>query len=131
MADVLSISFEPTTSSDGVNGELTFGGTDPNKYAGPITYTPITNASPSSYYWGYNQSIIYGGTTILSNGAGITDSGTFLILIASNAFDAYQKASGGVIDNDSGLLRITSSQYDGLQNLYFVISGVCDQCFTF
>jgi hypothetical protein len=36
-------------------------------------------------YWGINESITYGSTTILSETAGIVDTGTTLILIASGA----------------------------------------------
>lgn len=36
---VVGISFEPTTSKDVTNGELTFGGTDCTKYTGTIAYT--------------------------------------------------------------------------------------------
>ena len=36
--EVLGISFEPTTSLSAVNGELTFGGVDTQKFTGAITY---------------------------------------------------------------------------------------------
>lgn len=36
---VVGISFEPTTSSEVTNGELTFGGIDPAKYTSTIAYT--------------------------------------------------------------------------------------------
>jgi cathepsin E len=107
------------------NGELTFGGTDSSKYTGSITYTPITSTSPANEYWGINQSINYGSTHILSTTAGIVDTGTTLILIASNAFSAYQSATGAVMDSSTGLLKITAAQYSALKNLNFVIGGVC------
>ena len=37
-SDLVSVSFEPTTSEPNKNGELTFGGTDSTKYTGSITY---------------------------------------------------------------------------------------------
>jgi len=37
--NIVSISFEPTTSLVVTNGELTFGGTDSTKYTGSIAYT--------------------------------------------------------------------------------------------
>jgi hypothetical protein len=43
----------------------------------------VTIAYPASDYWGIDQSISYGSTPILSTTAGIFDSGTTLILIAS------------------------------------------------
>ena len=45
---------------------------------------PITRTSPSNLFWGINQSIRFGSsTTILSNTAGIVDTGTTPTLIAT------------------------------------------------
>ena len=97
--DSVGISFEPTTASGTVNGELTFGGTDSTKYIGDITYTPITSTSPASEYWGINQDVAYGqDTQLLSGSAGIVDTGTTLLLLATDAFKAYQKATGATLD---------------------------------
>ena len=51
--------------------------------------------------------------------------GTTLILIADNALTQYQKLTGAVLDNNTGLLRVTSTQFAALKNLTFVINGVC------
>lgn len=120
---VIGISFEPTTSQTNTNGELTFGGTDATKYTGAITYTPLTTTYPASYYWGINESITYGSTTILAETAGIVDTGTTLILLASNAYTKYQSATGATLDRTTGLLRITSTQYSALQNLNFNVGS--------
>lgn len=128
----IGISYTPTTSSsdssttDGLlNGELTFGGTDSSKYTGEITFTPITSTSPASEYWGIDQSITYGssGTQILSQTAGIIDTGTTLLYLATDAFQAYQEATGGTLDQTTGLLKITQDQYDALESLFFSING--------
>jgi len=123
--NMIGISFEPPTSTadSETNGEITFGGTDESKYTGDITYTPITSTSPASKYWGIDQSISYGGATILSTTAGIVDTGTTLIYLATNAFKAYQTATGGVPDSATGLLSITSKQFADLKDLKFVIAG--------
>ncbi|KAF8808125.1 family A1 protease [Phlegmacium glaucopus] len=125
-AHEVSVSFEPITSSSGeqLNGELTWGGTDSSKFTGAITFTSITSTSPSNQFWGVNQSIKYGSTTILSTTAGIVDTGTTLVLIATNAFNSYRSLTGGVIDNNTGLLRITATQFANLQTLSFVVGGV-------
>ncbi|PCH34149.1 aspartic peptidase A1 [Wolfiporia cocos MD-104 SS10] len=124
--DLVAISFEPTTTESSTNGELTFGGTDSSKYTGSINYVPITTTSPASEYWGIDQSVTYGssGTPILSETAGIVDTGTTLILLASDAYSAYQSATGATADETTGLLRITESQYSDLESLYFNIGGV-------
>ncbi|KAG1814159.1 aspartic peptidase domain-containing protein [Suillus variegatus] len=121
--EVVSISFEPTTSTQSmVNGELTFGGTVRNKH-GPITYTPRTTTKPASKYWGIDQSISYGSTTILSSTAGIVDVGTTFIHIATDAYNQYRTLTGGIPDAATGLLLITSTQYGALQNLNFNIGS--------
>lgn len=121
--EVVGVSFEPTTSDSVANGELTFGGTDSSKFTGSITYTGITSTSPASLYWGINESIKYGSTSILSSTAGIVDTGTTLILLATQGYNAYVKATGAKLDETTGLLKITSSQFSALQNLNFDIGG--------
>jgi len=125
-AHEISVSFEPITSSTGeqLNGELTWGGTDSTKFTGSLTFTPITGTSPASEFWGINESIQYGSTTILSTTAGIVDTGTTLILIATNALSEYQSLTGAVLDSTTGLLRVTSAQFAALENLTFNIAGV-------
>lgn len=51
----------------------------------PYIYSPITSTSPASEFVGIDQSITYGTAQIpiLSETAGIADTGTTLILIAS------------------------------------------------
>lgn len=80
--EVLGINFVPSSESTS-NGELTFGGYDDSVITGPVNYVPLTATTPACHYWGFNQSISYGNTTILSSTAGIVDTGTTLILIAS------------------------------------------------
>ncbi|KAG8219573.1 aspartic proteinase [Butyriboletus roseoflavus] len=122
--EVVGVFFAPTTSTSDTNGELTFGGTDTTKYTGTLTYTPLTTTSPAMYYWGINESVTYGGTTILGETAGIVDTGTTLILLASNAYSAYESATGATYDRNTGLLMFTTAQYDALQNLNFNIGSV-------
>ncbi|KAH9170213.1 aspartic peptidase A1 [Lactarius sanguifluus] len=114
-AGLLSVSFEPTTTTSVKNGELTFGGTDSTQFIGPITTVE---------FWGIDESIQYGAsTTILASTAGILDTGTTLILIATNGFNLYKSATGAVLDANTGLLRITSAQFSNLKSLFFIIGG--------
>ncbi|KAG1765088.1 aspartic peptidase domain-containing protein [Suillus occidentalis] len=121
---VVSVSFEPTTSLSITNGELTFGGTDATKYTGSIAYTPITTTYPASAYWGIDESITYGSTTILSSTAGIVDTGTTFLFIATDAYTRYQSATGASVDLATGLLLVSSAQYKALKNLDFHIGSV-------
>jgi saccharopepsin len=137
--EVIGIFYAPASESDS-DGELTFGGVDTSKTTSAISYVPITSTSPASLYWGIDQSISYNGKTILSSTAGIVDTGTTLVLIASgwffscttsqrptdvlsDAYAAYQKATGGTADSTTGLLKITSSQFKALKPLDFIIGG--------
>ncbi|OAX43685.1 acid protease [Rhizopogon vinicolor AM-OR11-026] len=122
-SEVLGMFFSPVSSGD-TTGELTFGGYDASKITGGVNYAPITSTYPASAFWGIDQSISYGNTTILSKTAGIVDSGTPTIPIASDAFKIYQSATGGIMDDANGMLTITSDQYDKLSSLYFNIGGV-------
>ncbi|EMD39767.1 hypothetical protein CERSUDRAFT_71628 [Gelatoporia subvermispora B] len=120
--DSLGIFFQPTTSEGALNGELTFGGTDTSKISGDVTFVPITSTSPASMYWGIDQDVSYGESTqLLSGSAGIVDTGTTLLLLATDAFQAYQKATGATEDQATGLLSLTESQFDDLQSMFFAI----------
>jgi hypothetical protein len=118
----IGISYVPSTTEGAVNGELTFGGTDSTKFEGTISYVPITTTSPASNYWGIDQSISYGtGNTILDLTAGIVDTGTTLLMIATDAFQAYQKATGATADSTTGLLTVTEAQFENMESLFFTI----------
>ncbi|KIM53162.1 hypothetical protein SCLCIDRAFT_139545 [Scleroderma citrinum Foug A] len=111
---VLGVYFTPASASN--VGELTFGGYDPSVLTSAMKYASITKTHPASTFWGIDQDVSYGGATVLS-GAGIVDTGTTLILIATDAFQTYQAATGGVLDKTTGLLSITQLQYDNLKTL--------------
>ena len=94
------------------------------RISGDVAYVPITSTSPASNYWGIDQKVTYGDDTlILDTTAGIVDTGTTLIYLASDAFSAYQQATGASLDESTGLLKLTSDQYDNLQSLFFEING--------
>ncbi|KAF8167357.1 aspartic protease [Crassisporium funariophilum] len=123
-ANQIGISFEPTTTDEILNGEITWGGTDSSKFTGSITFIPLTTTSPASEFWGINQSVRYGASTsILATTAGIVDTGTTLVLLATNGFTKYRTATGGVLDSTTGLLRITAAQFSNLQSLFFTTGG--------
>ncbi|EKM57087.1 uncharacterized protein PHACADRAFT_160625 [Phanerochaete carnosa HHB-10118-sp] len=122
----VGVFFAPTTSSDSNNGELTFGGVNPSKFTGSLNYVDITSTSPASNYVGIDQSITYGspsGTQILGTTSGIVDTGTTLLLIATDAFSQYKTLTNAVADKATGLLKIAPAQYDNLQSLFFTIGG--------
>ena len=88
---------------------------DTSKRMDSITYASVTTTSPASFYWGIDESITYGsGTTIFSSTAGIVDTGTMLVLIATDAYNRYRSATGATLDNATGLLKISSTNYASL-----------------
>jgi len=107
----------------GGQGELSFGAPDTGLTDGGISYVPLTKTFPASEYWGIDQTITYGPSTSILKGAGIVDTGTTLMLLATDALQKYQKATGAALDKSTGLLRITNDQYKSLQNLNFSIGG--------
>ncbi|PIL28864.1 transporter [Ganoderma sinense ZZ0214-1] len=124
-AEAIGISFEPASNASTANGLLTLGGSDSSRFVGNINVATITGTSPASNYVGIDQTVRYGNDTpILSQTAGIVDTGTTLILLASDAFAAYKNATGAVTDTTTGLLKITNDQYANLQSLFFTINLV-------
>lgn len=121
-SEVLGVYFVPVSEED-PTGTLTFGGWNSSLMTSDITYTPITTTSPACNYWGIDQSITYGNSTILSSAAGIIDTATVLVLIATDAFNTYKTATGATLDETTGLLKITSDQYSSLKPLIFTIGG--------
>ncbi|KZT64992.1 family A1 protease [Daedalea quercina L-15889] len=119
----IGISFTPSTVPSEMNGELTFGGIDERKYKGNLNYVNITSTSPANRYVGIEQSVTYGNTEILSSTSGIIDTGTTLLLMATDAFSAYKDMTGGIMDNSTGLLKVSQEQYGALESLYFNIGG--------
>ncbi|KAF7375612.1 Aspartic proteinase [Mycena sanguinolenta] len=161
VANVMGIYFQPLTSPNGTvnDGSIAFGGADPTKFAGPVSYTRITAVAPASDFWGVDQTVrcVFlsfakglslivrtqdGLNTILELTAGIVDTGTTLIFLAtdgeylyfictsgslinsSTAFRRYQRATGAVLDPNTGLLRVTDVQFSVMKNLDFNIGGV-------
>ncbi|KAJ7066945.1 acid protease [Mycena amicta] len=118
---MIGIYYQPTAAAG--NGNLTLGGVDNTKIISDIHYTDITSTLPASRYWGIQQSISYGGLPLLSQTAGILDTGTTLVLIATDAFLRYKAATKATVDEATGLLTIPNDQFVNLKNLDFNISG--------
>ncbi|KDR83017.1 hypothetical protein GALMADRAFT_863793 [Galerina marginata CBS 339.88] len=121
-AQSIGISYEPTTTEGAVNGELTFGSVDTTKTTGDVTFVPITSTSPANNYWGIDQTLSYGeGSEPILQSSGIVDTGTTLLLIATDAFKAYEKATGAKLDQSTGLLTVTAAQFAKMKSLFFNI----------
>ncbi|KAG2359761.1 aspartic peptidase domain-containing protein [Suillus spraguei] len=103
-------------------GGITFGGTD-NTIPSTLVTSPITTMPPSSRYWDINQRITYGSRTIFGLTSGTVDTDTTFLMFASDCFEMYKAATGGTYDQATVLFRITTNQYNALQDLDFHIEG--------
>ncbi|KAG2367077.1 family A1 protease [Suillus spraguei] len=121
---IVGIFFQPTGVGTVLHGdgEISFGAANPQRYTDVIKYTDITTTPPSSQYWGINQRITYGGTDILGYTAGVANCGYTFLYIASDAFERYRAATGGIM-NANGLLQISLDQYNALHDLIFYIGS--------
>ncbi|THG92509.1 hypothetical protein EW026_g8411 [Hermanssonia centrifuga] len=94
---MVGIYFQPTTSTSDANGELTFGGVDDTKYVGDLNYVSADHINLSLKLLRRHQ---------------------------SDNHLRYQMATGGVIDSTTGLLKISLTQYENLNSLFFNIGGI-------
>ncbi|KAG2078707.1 aspartic proteinase from Irpex Lacteus [Suillus decipiens] len=117
----VGIFFQPLVENQVDDGEISFGGSNRKKYYRPVTYTHITTIAPSSRYWGINQRITLGSKEILSETAGVVDSGCTFLYLSIDAYERYQAATGGILNPENGLLQISIRKYYGLQDLKFHI----------
>ncbi|GLB38639.1 putative eukaryotic aspartyl protease [Lyophyllum shimeji] len=113
------------TSKNVANGEITFGAADTAKFTGSINYVPITTTAPADQYWGIDLDLAYGADDIelLKSAAGIVDSGTTLLLLASDAFESYRLLIGAEADAATGLLTVTEDQFADMESLFFMIGS--------
>jgi cathepsin E len=56
--------------------------------------------------------------------SGILDTGTTLVLLASDFFEAYKDATGAVLDEQTGLLKLTKAQFAQLETFYIAAGDV-------
>lgn len=119
--NALGMSFPPYGQEEA--GSITFGGADSSHYTGELNYVPVTKADPASAYYGIDQTISYGSTSITAGTAGIVDSGTTLVLLATGLFEKYKAATNATLDSKTGLLKLPKDSYATLQPLDFNIGG--------
>ncbi|KAI7890314.1 aspartic peptidase domain-containing protein [Mucor mucedo] len=78
-------------------GDIDFGGTDPNRYTGPIQYAPVT----SDRYWLTKMSSSSFGTYKTKSRSIILDTGTTLIIVTpDDAKHIHSEIEGAVVNSD-------------------------------
>ena len=129
--NVLGIQFAPPNSwfHPGGNGSLSFGAPDPTAYLFEVLYAPVTTTPPASMYVGVDAGFGYGNVTLFKNTtggsttAGIVDTGTSLVLLASNIYDKYVNVTGAQYDQTVGLLYVNETQFAKFDNFYVTVNG--------
>jgi len=89
-SEVFGVFFSPASAGD-TTGELTFGGYDASKITGNINYVFTTSGFIANRYWGIDQSISYGNTSILSQTSGIVDTSLTAIMVATGKCPIQQQ----------------------------------------
>ncbi|KAG2353489.1 aspartic peptidase domain-containing protein [Suillus spraguei] len=120
---LVGLFFRPSTQVYNGGGRLVFGEEHPGFDIGNIGYTFRTNTMPAASQWGIDQRIVYGNTEVLQLTAGVVDSATTFIWIASDAYDRYKTLTRANYDPRTGMLSITPRQYRALWPLQFHIGG--------
>ncbi|KAG8694113.1 hypothetical protein FRC09_010053 [Ceratobasidium sp. 395] len=121
--NVLGAYFQPILSANATeaNGELSFGGPDPTRYTGQITYAKITSDPLYGDYWGIDVAKVSYGSTVLAQAVpAIVDTGTTLTYLPSSAFRSFLTVAEGGIDRWSGLPTFSSKP---TQNITLVIAN--------
>lgn len=118
---LLGVFFAPF--AENVPGVLSFGTPAASLYTGDIHYVSVTQSRPAGGFWGIDQSITYGDTQIMGQAAGILDTGTSMIQLATDAFKAYQQVLGATLDEKIGMLKLPKDDYAKIQPLNFNVEG--------
>ncbi|KAJ3106529.1 hypothetical protein HDU97_006122 [Phlyctochytrium planicorne] len=116
--------FYLSNSKDGDSGEVTFGGYDSSKIAGPITYIPLN----SQTYWQFSTSglkySVKTTTGSFSVTKAIADTGTSLLILDTAAANAINKAIGaGAYDSSQGIYPIACNLVSTAPDVSFTFGG--------
>jgi len=103
-------------------GELIFGGIDPSKYTGSITYVPVAIEG----YWEFQMTSVSVGSTVISSSAyAVIDTGSTVILGPTTEMTALSVALGGTYDQFSELYKVdcVTRSLSSFPDVTFTIGG--------
>ncbi|KAF9923357.1 hypothetical protein FBU30_006573 [Linnemannia zychae] len=106
---------------NGQGGEYLFGGIDSSKYAGSLTYIPVTKEG----YWQISiDDAGFSGQSLGQSSQGIVDTGTTLIIVSDSAAQAiHSNISGATNDPNNGWLVPCSVAQDTTNYVSFNMGG--------
>lgn len=109
-------------NSDGSNtGELTFGGTDPKKYTGAVTYTPVNSAANGDWAIPLGDMAYDGTKAGIANRLAYIDTGTTYAFAPSKDVAALHKLIPGANSTDG---TTYTAPCDSKQPIVVTFSGV-------
>jgi len=136
-AAILSVYLVPSYQG-AVSGQVSFGGIDPTRNTSAYVAVSKSTESPANKYWSCTVSMSAGGAVIASDTPAITDTGTTLVVIASDFFAAWQAAvtarvPSAFIDKN-GMLAVPTASVSSVPSLSIIIDGhsfdlIGDACF--
>jgi len=119
--------FPPTDPRNIGQAELHLGEPEPSSFVEPLTYVQVMKPADVPYsntdQMCIKQSLHYGDTTIMEASVGVLEFMNTLILLATEHFEAYQKATGATRDEKTGLLTVTAQQFKDMKSLFFEIGS--------
>ncbi|XP_005187126.2 lysosomal aspartic protease-like [Musca domestica] len=102
------------TSDDG--GLMVLGGNDANHYTGDFTYVPVSEKG----YWQFEMTSAYAnGVQLCDQCQAIADTGTSLIGVPSDQYEAIQEAIGATYSEDTYEYMLDCSNIDNLPVVTF------------
>ncbi|CAF2130644.1 unnamed protein product [Rotaria magnacalcarata] len=116
---IFSFYLNPDTNATS-GGELIFGGADPSKYTGSITYISVSLEG----YWEFPMASVSVGSTIVSSSTyAIADTGTTLIIGPTAQINSINIALGATYDSQSQMYTVDCHKrsLSSLPNVTFTI----------
>jgi saccharopepsin len=106
-------------ANEGLGGEITFGGSDPDHFVGKIHWVPVTRKA----YWQVKMdSVTLGNVTITTGMDAAIDTGSSLFVLPTSESDSINKMIGAV-KGWNGQYTVDCAVLDTLPDLSIVFNG--------
>ncbi|KAF9173372.1 hypothetical protein BGX20_003380 [Mortierella sp. AD010] len=109
-------------STEGGGGEYRFGGYDPERFVGELTWVPVTEKK----YWQVKcDGLFFGDVDLQSKGDVIIDTGTTLVIVPTAVAKAiHDQIPGAMYDGDNGWIIPNTPEVAALSGVQLLLNGV-------
>ncbi|KAF9576393.1 hypothetical protein EC968_008688 [Mortierella alpina] len=109
-------------STEGGGGEYRFGGYDPNRFEGELTWVPVTKKR----YWQIKcEGLFFGDVDLNLKGEAIIDTGTTLVIVPTKVAKAiHAHIPGSSYDRNNGWIVPDTPEVAALSPILLVLGGV-------